>query len=174
MKKIFSLAPWKLFVVMILPYIPLGSDWIELTLGTLVSIAGAIYGYSLGIALYRRLPGGHRMNLKKFKFHFFFPVIYAVLLSIIILIAMPGILDGSSDFQYGIPGAVFTIVFVLHLFAMYCIFYCMYFLAKALITVETQNKNIETGNYIGYFFAFWFLPIGIWFIQPKVRELVGR
>jgi hypothetical protein len=172
MKKIFSLATWKIFVMMMLPYFMLNYDVAVVIVTIIITILVPIYVYNLGIEIYKKLPGGSRMSINKFKFHFIFPVVYMVGISIAVCtIPVPngayGILDGST-------GLFFLLLFFIHLLAMYCVFYCMYFLARVLITVETQNKNIATSDYIGYLFAFWFLPIGIWFIQPKVRKLLGN
>jgi hypothetical protein len=53
---------------------------------------------------------------------------------------------------------------------MFCIFYCFYFTAKVLKTVELQ-KPVTFNDYAGEFFLIWFFPIGIWFIQPRINRL---
>lgn len=60
-----------------------------------------------------------------------------------------------------------------HLFAMAAIFYSMGFTAKQLTKVE-QNQDVSFFSYSGPFFLFWFFFIGIWFIQPKVNQLLGQ
>lgn len=63
-------------------------------------------------------------------------------------------------------------VIVMHLLAMAAIFYAFGFTAKQLVKLE-QGKNISFLSYSGPLFLFWFFPIGIWFIQPKVNKLLG-
>lgn len=123
------------------------------------------WAYFLTTELYKKLPGGHPLSLNNFKLHFFFPLIYFTL-----AIGLTGgySINNSNFNQYG---AMVYFIIVLHLISMYCIFYCLYFMARTLITVETQHKNIRTSDYIGYIFGFWFLPVGIWFIQPKIKRL---
>jgi hypothetical protein len=69
----------------------------------------------------------------------------------------------------GLPGYIV----IMHLLAMAAIFYSLGFTSKQLTKLE-QGKNVSFYNYSGPFFLFWFFPIGIWFIQPKVNELLGH
>lgn len=64
-------------------------------------------------------------------------------------------------------------VIVMHLLAMTAIFYALGFTAKQLTKLE-QNKNVTFFTYSGPFFLLWFFPIGVWFIQPKVNQLLGQ
>lgn len=58
----------------------------------------------------------------------------------------------------------------MHLFSMFCLFYCLYFVAKTIKTAELQ-KETSFGDFAGEFFLIWFYPIGIWFIQPKINRI---
>lgn len=53
--------------------------------------------------------------------------------------------------------------------------YCYYisYPAKALKTLEIGN-DIEVGSYIGDFFLIVFLPIGIWFLQPRLNKIAAK
>jgi len=64
-------------------------------------------------------------------------------------------------------------VVVMHLLAMVSIFYSLGFTAKQLTKLE-QNKNVTFFSYSGPFFLMWFFPIGVWFIQPKVNQLLSN
>lgn len=66
--------------------------------------------------------------------------------------------------------AIFAGFVPLHLFSMFCIFYCLYFNAKALKTVEWQN-TVTFSDFAGEFFLIWFFPIGVWIIQPRINKL---
>ena len=48
----------------------------------------------------------------------------------------------------------------------------MAFVAKTIQTAESQ-RTVSFGDYIGNFFLIWFLPIGVWILQPKINELVA-
>lgn len=68
----------------------------------------------------------------------------------------------------GLPGYIVA----MHFLAMAAIFYALGFTAKQLTKLE-QKSNVSFFTYSGPFFLFWFFPIGVWFIQPKVNQLLG-
>jgi len=63
-----------------------------------------------------------------------------------------------------------AVIFPLHLFAMYCMFYDLYFVSKSLALIETGDLA-SFYDYAGSFFLLWFFPIGIWYIQPRINRL---
>lgn len=46
----------------------------------------------------------------------------------------------------------------------------MYKAAKTIKIVEVQ-KSVKFVDFAGEFFLLWFFPIGIWFLQPKIKKL---
>ena len=86
----------------------------------------------------------------------------------------------SSVYAFG-AGMIFqslnttliAVIIPLHLFAMYCIFYCLTFVAKNLVKAET-GKRVTFYDYAGPFFLLWFFPIGVWFIQPRINRLYAK
>jgi hypothetical protein len=58
----------------------------------------------------------------------------------------------------------------LHLLAMTCLIYDLYFVAKCL-TLAVTGKPKTFSDFAGTFFLLWFFPIGVWSIQPKVNRL---
>ena len=57
-----------------------------------------------------------------------------------------------------------------HLLAMGCTLYSLYFCARALKSAERQRRA-RFGDFAGTFFLFWIFPIGIWILQPKINRL---
>jgi hypothetical protein len=180
MIKFLTLKHWQLFGLLI--GIPMIFQFI--TIGTVISsknpttmfyffpimmilFIGLFFGwfYSLGTNLYKKLPVTANMNLTKFKIFLFIPVVYMILLSIF----MVGMF---SKFASGIQPnlTIFALIVPLHLFSMFCIFYCLYFNAKALKIVEWQ-RPVTFSDFAGEFFLIWFFPIGIWIIQPRINRL---
>src|SRR5690606_5567733 len=113
-----------------------------------------------GANLHRKLPDIASMSLTRFKVFLIIPIVY--------LILIPGVLfsvftesSSGDDFSF----AIIPIVLILHLFSMFCIFYCLYFIAKALKAVEWQ-RTVTFSDFAGEFFLIWFFPVGIWIIQP--------
>ena len=68
---------------------------------------------------------------------------------------------------------LFAVIIPLHLFAMYCIFYCLVFVAKNLVMAES-GKRVTFYDYAGPFFLVWFYFIGVWFIQPRINRLYAE
>jgi len=77
-----------------------------------------------------------------------------------------------ATFQSSSPG-LFGLIIPLHLFAMVCMFYLLYFVSKSLVLAETSKPALFY-DYAGPFFLLWFFPIGIWIVQPKVNRLYSE
>jgi hypothetical protein len=65
---------------------------------------------------------------------------------------------------------LFVVIFPLHLLAMSCMFYLLYFVSKSLVLAETR-KPASFYEYAGPFFLLWFFLIGVWFTQPRINRL---
>ena len=105
------------------------------------------------------------MNLKKFKLFLLIPVTYMLFLSIYMSSMFSNVLTGQEP-----NPAIFGLIVPIHLFSMFCIFYCLYFIAKELKAVEWQ-KPVSFSDFAGEFFLIWFFPFGIWIIQPRINKL---
>jgi hypothetical protein len=69
--------------------------------------------WSIVIGLKEKIPTEIKMNTKKFKFFFFFPLIYIL----IQLINMAGLFDGIRTFGLGIENWMVSVI--IHLFSMF-------------------------------------------------------
>lgn len=133
----------------------------------MVLCTGLFFGwfYALGLNLYKKLPATAPMNLTLFKVFLFIPVAYILLISVF----------AGSIFYTGtnigtINPDTFWLMFLVHLFSMCCIFYCLYFNAKALKAAELQ-RPVTFSDFAGEFFLLWFFPVGIWILQPRINKL---
>ena len=135
---------------------------------------GIFFGwfYALGTNLYKKLPPEVKMNLKLFKIFLTVPVCYILVICVFMSVTF-------SKFMEVAPGdsphmAVYASVFIpVHLFAMFCIFYCLYFIAKTMKAVEWQ-RPVTFSDYAGEFFLLWFYIIGIWILQPRINKLFDK
>jgi len=130
---------------------------------------GVFFGwlYSIGVGLNKTIPNGLKLKVRKFRIFLLIPICYIILISIFIV----PIIDSSRDIV-SLPNiAILTIIVLLHLFSMFCILYCFYFVAKTIKTAELQ-RNVRFGDYAGEFFLIWFYPIGVWFLQPKINKII--
>lgn len=123
---------------------------------------------ALGINLTKKLPETVKMKLNKFKWFLYFPMIYMLILSVFIL----GILNGLSFGLIPTP-LLLLLILPIHLFSMFCLFYCLYYIAKTFKAVELQRPVIFN-DYAGEFFLLWFFPIGLWIIQPRINKLFAE
>lgn len=180
MTKFLTLKHWQLFgllvgIPMIFQFVIMGSVFASRNPTIMFAVfpvmmilfIGIFFGwfYALGTNLHKKLPETVTMNLTKFKIFLFIPVVYMLILSVF-MFGMFSIISTGAE-----PNPLFLVLIVpLHLFSMFCIFYCLYFIAKALKAVELQ-KPVKFSDYVGEFFLIWYFPVGIWIIQPRVNKL---
>jgi len=141
----------------------------------MILLIGTIYGWfwSIAIGLQDKVPLHVKMKTKKFKIFFFIPLAYLLAISIGMGIAMTGLLGtikAGSQPDIALFGGMVALIVPLHVFSVFCIFYCLYFVAKTFKTVERQRETTFS-DFAGEFFMIWFYPIGIWIIQPKVNKM---
>lgn len=130
--------------------------------------------YAVGTNLYKKLPETATINLKLFKIFLFIPVVYVLLFSMFI----HGMLGEGEISKIGHPTPTSFAIFIpLNLFLIFCFFYCIYFIGKALKIVECQ-KNMTFIDCIVEILLIWIFPIGVWVIQPRINKLfetsIGR
>lgn len=99
-----------------------------------------------------------RVRLGLFRFALLYPTVYMFLFFTLFGTTKPALL---------------ALIFPLHFFAMFCMFYSIYFVSRNLALVE-KGKQVSLPDYAGAFFLLWFFPIGVWFIQPKINRLYAQ
>jgi hypothetical protein len=180
MTKFLTLKHWQLFVLLmglplVIQFVTIGSVFSDNVPSTLlflfpvmmIVIIGLFFGwfYSLGTNLHKKLPPTATMSLIRFKIFLFVPVVYLFLISVFTIVMVT---NPSTEWQ---PNpAIVAVVIPLHLLSMFSIFYCLYFIAKALKSVEWQ-KSVTFSDFVGEFFMIWFYPFGIWMLQPRINKL---
>jgi hypothetical protein len=129
--------------------------------------------WSTGVGLQAKVPKELAMKVNKFKFLFTVPVLYISLLTIGIFLGLNGFFnEGFEEPNVGVIVGLVTIGVLLHVFSLFCILYSIYFIAKTIKTIELQ-KEVSFSDFIGEFFMIWFYPVGIWFIQPRINEVIN-
>lgn len=121
--------------------------------------------YAMGTELYKKLPASVPMKLTRFKIFLLIPVVYMLL----IMAAMAFAFNNPGNVEESFLNYT-ALIIPLHLFSMFCIFYCLYFVSKTLKAVEWQ-RPVTFGDFAGEFFLIWFFPVGIWIIQPRINRL---
>lgn len=127
--------------------------------------------WSIATGLQRKVPENVTMKVKKFKILFLIPMVYMLLFLTFFSLIMNVLISADSEPSFGLIGGLFAVIFPLHLLAMFCILYSLYFVAKTYKTVELQ-REVSFGDFAGEFFLVWFYPVGIWILQPKINKMV--
>ena len=127
--------------------------------------------WSVAIGLQKKVPENVTMKVRKFKVFFFMALIYFIIFLTVFSVSMNGLFSTNPEPNFGLIGGLFVVIALLHLFAMFCIFYSLYFVAKTFKTVELQ-REVKFGDFAVEFFMIWFYPVGIWIVQPKINKMI--
>ncbi len=118
-----------------------------------------VWYLSIAFSLYKILPQGVNLSLRWFLATFLYAFVYAHLVKFI--------------FHPGIDSKIILMVVPVHLFAVYSVFYGMYFVSKCLVSIE-DKKNVSFDRCVGTIFQLWFFPIGMWFILPRIKKQLKK
>jgi len=137
---------------------------------------GGTFGWfwSIAVGLQKMVPATVKMKTTMFKVFFFIPLIYiSCIMTFMGFFFSSTILQHPDQPPFWIFGT-FAVIFPVHIFSMFCIFYCLYFVAKTIKTVELQ-REVTFSDFVGEFFLMWFHFIGVWILQPRINKIVqGR
>ncbi len=100
------------------------------------------------------VQAGLRRRVGFFRFALVYPILYIPVFMVF----------------FPLSPAKFVAILPLHLLAMFCMFYLLYFVSKSLALAET-GRAVTFSDYGGFFFLLWFFPIGVWIVQPKINRL---
>jgi hypothetical protein len=139
----------------------------------LIVIMAIYFGWfwSVGVKLQEKLPSNVNMKIKNFKIFVLIPFIYMILFSLVMVYAFSTIPDQQDSRTSFAMFRYIAAIIPIHLFSMFCIFYCVYFTAKTIKSVELQREALFN-DYIGEFFMIWFFPIGVWILQPRINTIM--
>ena len=185
MKILLKAKAWQIFMITIgLPIIIeiiaipfLVSDnplfvMIAIPLISILCIIGFLcWFWSIAVGLQEKVPDGVKLKAIRFKAFFFIPLIYFVFIFSFSAFVSNGTTENGLISNGVAMARLIRVIFPLHLFSMFCIFYCLYFVAKTFKTVELQ-RAVTFSDFAGEFFLIWFFPVGIWIIQPRINKMV--
>jgi len=127
--------------------------------------------WAVGVGLQSKVPDHVKMKINRFKILFFIPVVYIIFISIFVAMSIEGFIENALESDVEQIGQLMTIIVPIHLFAMFCIFHSLYFVAKTIKTVELQ-REASFSDFISEFFLIWFYPVGVWIVQPKINRMI--
>ena len=138
-----------------------------LLLDALPSITYVLWMWRIGLYLYRWLPAQIKISPVYLHLGALYFALYTLLLLYTMGLVKESVLEGS--FPYG----MLLLLAPMHLLATFCFLYIVYFAARSLVSVE-QQRVVSAGAFTGAYFLFLFLPIGIWFLQPRLNKLASN
>lgn len=157
-----------------------GFFWFISLIVLFVSVIIYCWMWSVAIGLKSKLPRGVKLNHRLFKGFMWVAALYPVIHILVILLFFRGFENAvTAPNPVTLIKLIFgmmigtVILLPIGLFAMFCSFYSFYFCAKTLKSIEL-GREAHLGEYIGYFFLFWFNFVGFWLIQPSVNTITSE
>ena len=111
--------------------------------------------WSMGFFLFSISEGSLKLNINYFRFAVIFPTLY-------LLAGLPFFLSRNHIVE--------NFIIPIHLLAMICFFYALYFVSKSLVMAE-KGEVVTRNDYTLTLFLLFFSLIGIWLIQPRINRL---
>jgi len=122
--------------------------------------------YFVGISLYSKLPSSVKLSYRLFVINIVFIILYLVLQVLRYSVFINH--DPAIDIN-----PLDLIILPLYFYFIYALVYIIYFVSKALVSIE-KNSEATFGKYVGLIFLIVLFPIGIWYIQPRVRAIFSK
>ena len=164
MKNALTNSPtWLLFIASIIPLIAGKYSLRLVPLAIAVAVIFlACWAWSVTRALSRKNSYDQKLKFRKFR-----QILFLATLFILLLCSYLSIPADENVGSQGVAG-----VFILGGFiGLYWFVFLLKFIARSIVTLE-QRKPVGFDQYAGYFFGLFFFPIGIWWVNPKIRALL--
>jgi hypothetical protein len=125
--------------------------------------------WSIGTVLHKKLPQGVKLNLAWLNVFLIVPILYMV----IILYGFSfAVFSGANGEGFASAFAFYpALLITVHLLSMVMIFLALRFAAKVMKSVEI-GRLAKFSDYAGEFFLIWFMPVGVWILQPRLNQMV--
>lgn len=158
MNYLLKIKHWQLLAIMLLPTMFLDSFASEdMSIWSLIGSIWLLIVYLLWLYSVGNVEYEGKRNVTIFQACFLYSIIYCVF----ILYAYN--ID-KTDFPYWhIP---------IHLLALIASFYILYFATNTFVSFRKLRGEKEM-DFFSTFIAFWFFPIGVFFIQPKLNDAIN-
>lgn len=127
--------------------------------------------WSAGTGLQKYIPEALRMKTAFFNFCFIFQIVFLLIYLGFIWQIFNNIEYMEDEFPFSLLHLLWLIPF--SLFMAFCAIYTYWFSGKALKTAELK-RELKFGDFMAEFVLFWFYPVGVWIIQPKIKKLMEQ
>ncbi|ARS37584.1 hypothetical protein [Pontibacter actiniarum] len=139
-------------------------DAVAMLIDALPATVYTLWLWQTGLWLRRRLPASIKPAPLYFHLGTLYLLLYTLLLVYTLALVRESVVGGT------LPLGMLVLLVPLHLLATLCYLYIVYFMARLLVEVE-QQRAVDFGEFAGTYFFFLLLPLGIWFLQPRLRRL---
>ncbi len=168
MRLILQLKHWQLFLIVI--GLPLLSDFFVVSESSQADTINVIVGvvivstvfswiWAIGNGLFEQLPAGQRFNLGVFRLAF--------LSALTILISLLWVAEGGARLT---SNDLLVLLFIGVPIYLGLMIYIVLYAARTLKTIEL-GRLAKIDEYAGEAFLIWMVPVGVWFIQPRLNKL---
>lgn len=171
--QIFTLLIGVPFVLQIIFLVNYGIDMMIVLMPILTILYIVIFFgwfWAVGTKLNCKLPSTVTLNLKLFRILLAVAIIYMFGISIYMSMVAMGLIESDSSPIFAMND-ITNVIFPIHIFSMYCMFYSSWFIAKTIKSIEFQ-RAVSFSDFAGVFYLLWLFPIGIWIIQPRINKIV--
>ncbi|MCP4370070.1 MAG: hypothetical protein GY797_18430 [Deltaproteobacteria bacterium] len=146
------LPSWVLFFLLVVPFVLAGSIPYGVSLAGIILI---LWLYLVGNSLKVKANLVKGASTRWFNISLLYSAVYIAILDIIFHNSPP------------------KIIIPFHLIAVISIFGALFFVSKLLVASE-DKKIGHNKRWFGTFFLFWFFPIGIWFVHPRIKRVLQK
>jgi hypothetical protein len=152
-----------LSIISVLPFLLINQHYILWTISMDISIIFlGIWVFSVVSKLLVKKPEYVTFNRVRLFMHLFISIIYLIFLSIYFILTY----NKTEE-----PARVVLLMLVGHLFLTYSLFYILKSISRLISSMELK-KNTDFQNSIANFILLIFFPIGIWWLNPKIKEII--
>lgn len=149
-KYIFSLPSWVVFFILVVPFFIMHITPLSSAIAAFVL---AVWLFATFISLKNKMPKEVKISPVWFVIRLIYAIVYIVALEVLF------------------NGKVTSFLIPFHIFAVLSIFSCLFSASRSLVICEEKSKQ-RFDKYIGTFLLFWFYPIGVWFIHPRIKRIL--
>lgn len=174
---LFRLRHWQAFLlIFILPFalqysltqLTHGFPWyVSLFLNSLPTLVPTLWLWQVGRLLHKRLPA----SIKISPLYFHLGALYFAAYILVLIYTLGIVRDNLAEGM--LPLGPLILLLPMHLFATFCYLYLVYFVARSVVSVERQ-RIVALNEYIFPLLQAMFLPVGIWFLQPRLNRLCSE
>jgi len=168
LNRLLKIKPWQLFIYLVIVPLFFPDDDTHAIYIIVFGLFLVVWILKIDEELYYRLPKKPKVNLTILQINLIITFVY---LAIIFLFTNGYSISSEKDnyAEYGWKMWIY-VPFTFYIFFSY--FYALHFVAYSINILEKRLFN-KTTEYTALLLAFFFFPIGLWWLQPKINRILN-